>query len=226
MYWEEDKGNDPPEAGDAVIDLVFGTDCRCLPVDHAYALAQAVQRELPWLADEPNAGIHTIHGAASGNGWMRPQDPDDLLQLSRRTRFTLRVPKHRIGDALALQAKTLDVGGYPLTLKRATQRPLSVLTTLFARYQATDRDIDSEEQMLDWVAAQLRQLAIRPRKLLCGTLHPIKTPEGEVQTRSLMVADLDYDESLRLQKQGLGPHRMLGCGLFIPHKGIQALNAD
>ncbi len=226
MYWEEDKGNEPPEVSDAVVDLVFGIDCRCLPVDHAYALAQAMQRELPWLTDEPNAGIHTIHGAASGNGWMRPQGSDDLLQLSRRTRFTLRVPKHRIEDALSLQGKTLDVDGYPLTLKRATQRPLSVLTTLFARHQATDRDLENEEQMLDWVAAQLRRLEIRPRKLLCGTLHAIKTPEGHVQTRSLMVADLDYDESLRLQAQGLGPHRLLGCGLFIPHKGIQTLNTD
>jgi len=226
MYWEEDKGSEPPEVGDAVVDLVFGTDCRCLPVDHAHALAQAIQGELSWLAAEPSAGIHTIHGAASGNGWLRPQGPDDLLQLSRRTKFILRVPKHRIGEALALQAKTLDVGGYPLTLKSATQRPLSVLTTLFARYLATDRDLESEEQVLDWVAAQLRYLEIHPRKLLCGTRHVIKMPEGNLQTRSLMIAELDYDESLRLQEQGLGPYRMLGCGLFIPHKGIQTLNMD
>jgi len=226
MYWEEDKDSEPPEVGDTVVDLVFGTDCRCLPVDHAYELSQAIQHVLPWLPDEPHAGMHTIHGAASGNGWVRPQAPDDLLQLSRRTKFTLRVPKHRIGDAMELQGKTLDVAGYPLVLKSATQRPLSVLTTLFARYLAMERDLDDEEQLLNWAASQLQRLNIHPRKLLCGTLHLIKTPMGDVQTRSLMIADLDYDESLRLQEQGLGPHRMLGCGLFIPHKGIQALDTD
>jgi hypothetical protein len=36
-----------------------------------------------------------------------------------------------------------------------------------------------------------------------------------------MIADLPVEESLRLQKTGLGPHRYLGCGLFIPHKGIK-----
>ncbi len=224
MYWEEDKDSQPPEVGDAVVDLVFGIDCRCLPVDHAYDLSQAIQRVLPWLSGEPLAGMHTIHGAASGNGWVRPQGPDDLLQLSRRTKFALRVPKHCIGDAMELQGATLDVGAYPLVLKSPTRRPLSVLTTLFARHLATDHDIESEEQLLDWVAGQLQRLNIQPRKLLCGTLRLIKTPAGDVQTRSLMIADLDYDESLRLQKQGLGPHRMLGCGLFIPHKGIQSLD--
>ncbi|HEX21883.1 MAG TPA: type I-MYXAN CRISPR-associated protein Cas6/Cmx6 [Chromatiales bacterium] len=226
MYWEEDKDNEPPEVDDAVVDLVFGIDCRCLPVDHAYDLSQAIQHVLPWLPNEPSVGMHTIHGAASGNGWVRPQGPDDLLQLSRRTKFTLRVPKHRIEDTMELQGKTLDVGGYPLVLKSATQRPLSVLTTLFARYLATEHDLENEEQLLDWVARRLQQLNIQPRKLLCGTLHLIKTPAGDVQTRSLMIADLDYDGSLQLQKQGLGPHRMLGCGLFIPHKGIQALDLD
>jgi len=35
-----------------------------------------------------------------------------------------------------------------------------------------------------------------------------------------MIADLEVEESLRLQQKGLGPYRYLGCGLFIPHKGI------
>ena len=136
------------------------------------------------------------------------------------------MPKHRIDDARALQGKTLDVNGHALALKAATQRPLSVLTTLFARFLATEPGIEDEEQIMAWVAGQLKPLDIRPRKMLCGTTHVIKTPQGDVSTRSLMIADLDYDESLRLQQQGLGPHRMLGCGLFIPHKGIQTLGSD
>ena len=224
MYWEEEKSAPPPEVGDEVVDLVFGIDCRGLPVDHAWDLAQALLDVLPWLADEPAAGVHTIHGAASGNGWVRPENPDDLVLLSRRSKFSLRVPGHRVEAARVLEGRTLDVGGHALTLKKASQRPLSVLTTLFTRYLASEEGLEDEEQLLDWVAAQLRAMDIRPRKLLCGTLHPIKTPQGELQTRSLMIADLEYDESLRLQREGLGPHRLLGCGLFIPHKGIQALD--
>jgi CRISPR/Cas system CSM-associated protein Csm4 (group 5 of RAMP superfamily) len=39
-----------------------------------------------------------------------------------------------------------------------------------------------------------------------------------------MLADLKPEESLRLQQQGLGPHRLMGCGIFIPHKGIDAVH--
>jgi CRISPR/Cas system CSM-associated protein Csm4 (group 5 of RAMP superfamily) len=38
-----------------------------------------------------------------------------------------------------------------------------------------------------------------------------------------MLASLTPDESLRLQQHGLGPHRTMGCGIFIPHKGIDAV---
>ena len=226
MFWEEDKKAEIPVVTDEVVDIVFGIDCRCLPVDHAYALAEAVKSVLPWLEDEPGAGLHTIHGAASGNGWMRPGDADALLLFSRRTRFSLRVPKHRIEDAKKLQGQRLSVAGYDLTLKEASERPLSTLTTLFARHLAADEGYSSEEELLHWVATELQKLDIRPRKMLCGTEHVISTPTGGIPTRSLMIAELEHDESLRLQQHGIGPHRTLGCGLFIPHKGIAPVGQE
>jgi len=38
-----------------------------------------------------------------------------------------------------------------------------------------------------------------------------------------MLAELTPEESVDIQQSGLGPHRHLGCGLFLPMKGIQAL---
>jgi len=38
-----------------------------------------------------------------------------------------------------------------------------------------------------------------------------------------MVADLEPEQSVRLQQIGIGPGRTIGCGLFIPHKGIAAV---
>ena len=105
MYWEEDKQTDNTHVVDDVVDLVFGIQCKSLPVDHIYALSASIQKELPWLNEEPVAGVHSIHVAASGNGWMRPHDPDALLPLSQRTRLELRVPKHRIDDARRLVDK-------------------------------------------------------------------------------------------------------------------------
>jgi CRISPR-associated protein Cas6 len=225
MYWEEDKQEDQYVIPDDVIDLVFTMDCRCLPVEHAYALSQAVQHHLPWFAEESQAALHTIHGAASGNGWVRPEDPNALLHLSRRTRFMLRVPKHRIEDAKQLQGQTLDIDGHQLNLKQASLRPLSDITTLFTRALAVPSAISSEEETLDWVMKQLKALDIHPRKMLCGTEHFIQTPNVPIQTRSLMIADLEVEESVRLQMHGIGLHRELGCGVFIPHKDINEVNS-
>jgi hypothetical protein len=56
--------------------------------------------------------------------------------------------------------------------------------------------------------------------MLCGMERVIATPDRKIQARSLMLADLAVEESVRLQQRGLGPGRTLGCGLFLPHKDI------
>ena len=63
------------------------------------------------------------------------------------------------------------------------------------------------------------------RKLLCGQAHRLRSPHGTLHTRSMMVADLAADDSLRLQEQGLGEGRTLGCGLFVHHKSIAPVRA-
>jgi len=226
MYWEEDKQAQQAYVTDDVVDMVFSIKCKCLPVDHAHALSESVQKILPWLRDETSAGLHSIHVAASGNGWIRPKGPDELLHLSHRTKLELRVPKHRVEDARLLEGKVLDVAGNLIEIKTATMRPLSTITILLCRYLATNVDTADEKQVLDWVAEQLKALGITPRKILFGIETFIQTPEGPIRTRSLMLADLEVEESLKLQRNGLGPNRHLGCGLFIPHKHINDLNAE
>ena len=110
MHWEESTPAEETAVPDTVVDAVFSISCRSLPVDHAYALSQAIQAGLPWFAAEARAGLHLIHGADSGSGWMRPEDPNALLQLSRRTRLMLRLPRHRLGDAGALLGAQDGVG--------------------------------------------------------------------------------------------------------------------
>ncbi len=79
MYWQEGKDNENYLVPDKIVDVVFNIACRALPVDHAYALSQAITQVLPWFSEEEGAGLHTVHGAESGNGWMRPANPHDLL---------------------------------------------------------------------------------------------------------------------------------------------------
>lgn len=220
MFWQEVKENERYVVPDDVVDVVYNIQCRCLPVDHAWALSQAISAALPWFADEPEAGLHPIHVADSGNGWMRPAAPDALLQLSRRTRLMLRLPKRRIEDAGKLTGQTLDVGGNAMKVEKATVRPLSPITTLFSRYIVSAEGMDEAAFMRE-AQAQLAGMEIRPKKMLCGIERVIATPDRRIHTRSLMLADLAAEESVKLQQRGLGPGRTLGCGLFLPHKDIR-----
>jgi hypothetical protein len=85
-------------------------------------------------------------------------------------------------------------------------------------------DRDDEAAFMVAVADQLRALDIKVRKLLCGRAHALQHPDGDLDTRSVMLADLEVDEAIALQQHGIGPHRKMGCGLFIPHKGIKAVH--
>ncbi len=224
LYWQEDEDQEDFVIPETVQDLLFRIDCRTLPLDHAEALSLEIQRHLPWLADEPAAAIHQIHVAESANGWMRPEDPDsELLHVSRRTRMTLRLPSHRFEDARALIGKRLDIAGHPLTVGDFHLRPLSKLTTVFARHVDTGGTED-EAEFLRSVADELGQRGIRVRKMMPGKLHRHRTAEGEILTRKLMLSDLQIPESLQLQERGLGSRPLLGMGIFLPHKGIEAVN--
>jgi CRISPR-associated protein Cas6 len=224
MFWQEDDFDKEFQVPDDVVDVLFAIDCKRLPVDHAHALSRALCDALPWLAEAPGAAVHTVHVAGSQNGWERPQHgTDNHLIVSRRTKLTIRVPKERVEPLIGgLRGCTLDVAGCPLTVGEGKARPLSKETTLFARYVVA-RPGDSEDDFLAWAAEELGRMGIRVRKALCGKSTPIAAPEGPLATRSLMLAGLSPEESVRLQQSGLGPHREMGCGIFIPHKGIEAV---
>jgi CRISPR-associated protein Cas6 len=224
MYWEEDRQDkDRLTVPDDIVDLIYVIRCKMLPLDHAYAFSQALHQALPWLEEEETAGIHLIHGAESGNGWYRPESGEgQLLHLSRRARMSIRVPKERVEDARALEGQTLDIEGYPLEVGEASIKKLSSMATQFSRY-VMGVEGQSEEEFLEHVVQEMRKLGIPVRKVLCGRSHLIRTPEENIHTRAVMAADLDPAHAILLQEHGIGPGRKLGCGLFIPHKGISSI---
>jgi len=225
MYWEERNKEATVTRPDDVVDLVYPIACYYLPVDHSYALGQAVVQVLPWLPDENGAGVHPIQVAISAHGWERPAGADDLLHLSKRTRLVIRVPRHRMKDAHSLVGQQLDVRGQKLAITgEPGVRPLQPNATLYSRNVALG--VDDEDVFLRTAAELLEGLDIMVRKMLPGKSAAIGTPDGPLTTRSLMLADLSPDESLRLQQYGLGPCRYFGCGLFVPYKGIKAVNRD
>ena len=221
MLWEDEDKKTEFVQPDNVVDLSFKVNCKQLPTMHAWELSQALYEILPWLSEEPEAGIHQIHGAAAGNGWERPAD-GELIHLSKRARMNLRVPRSRVEGAMALIGKKVDIAGYELEIGAVIEKPLNPLGTLFSRYVVVPDGMD-ENGFTQWVVDELAKRDINLRKMLCGMSHAVKLQGESIDTRSLMVADLDKQTSIALQEQGIGEHRNLGCGIFMPHKGIKAV---
>lgn len=220
MRWEEDSNAEAVAYAADAVDIAFRLSGRWLPVDHACALRAAVVRVLPWLEAESTAGIHSIHGAASGNGWERPDSGSgEMLTLSRRTRLVLRVPVRRAEATTELCERQLDIDGCEVATGARQPRPLRPTETVFARYVVDEEDGD-EERFVERVASALEALSVSARKLLCGRSHRIVSGQRVLTARSLMIADLGSEESLAIQCRGLGSGRLLGCGLFVPHKDI------
>jgi CRISPR-associated protein Cas6 len=219
MYWQEDNAPKKAAGSDAVVDLVYKIRCRSLPVDHAHALSEALLEHLPWLKGTTGAGMHPISIPEAGNGWMRPEGEDELLHLSRRTRLILRAPQEHVESASGLTGKTLQVAGHALEVLSVEERPLLALETLFSRYNVIEEGMDEEAFMRN-VVEELAEMGIRPRKMLPGKGREVRSSEGKLQTSSLMIAELTPEESLKIQQRGIGQYQHLGCGLFIPQKGI------
>ena len=212
-----------PDPG--VVDVVFRLKGRTVPTEHAHVLRAAVCEQLPWLEQEPLAGIHQIFGASSMNGWQRPEaDALAPLVLSRRTALTLRLPEHRAGDAVVLTGKVLDLAGHHVEIGQSRAKGIEPAPVLFARQVLCGESVP-EADFLRETDAQLRERLPAMGTLVCGLTRLVSSDEGPLTARSLMLTGLRPESSARLQREGFGGGRLLGCGLFSPHKGVGQLPA-
>ena len=195
-----------------MIDLAFAVAGEALPRDHRRALAAAIESALPcWPALE-QAGVHRLNVSAGGG-------PQALL--SNRTRLTLRVPRERASEALALEGAELQVGAASLKVGAPQARELRPYSTLYAHLVAAEEGAE-EAEFLDGVAAELSSLGVAGRPI-CGRLQVVEA--GTLRGYSLMLDGLTPAGALRILEAGVGRHRRWGCGIFVPHKSAVAVGA-
>lgn len=219
MFWREAIDPERPyQVPEDVFDLIFrlrGTD---LDIDHAHALAQALRQHLS--ADLcSRIGVHGVRLPDSGNGWIRPQQIGASIPLSRRARLVIRVHRDDQAALAQISQQTLQLGAQAIEVGACTTRPLSTIGTLYARALRCERS-QSEEEFLGQIAAALRAMGIDVDKMMCGKSGEIRAGGEILFTRALLVADLKPEEAITLQRNGIGADQLLGCGLFVPHKGI------
>lgn len=195
----------------SAVDLVFPVAGSTLPRDHAQALLNALCLQWPWLRSEAQTGVHGIKLVPG----TQPQ-----AMLSHRTKLLLRVPTHRAPELLASTRVDLVVAGQPMNLGTPHTRELLPHATLYA-YNVAAANADEVTFMTE-VTRELAELGIGGERV-CGKRQQLVLADGVLNTFSLMLHALAPEQSLRLQCFGIGPHRLLGCGIFIPHKSAAAV---
>jgi CRISPR-associated protein Cas6 len=210
------------------IDLLFPVVGTRLPVDHGYALYGAISRLLPSLHDgSVRFGMAPVTGPHVGNG---------LLQVdSTQSRLRLRLSATDVPRVLPLAGKGLDVMGHRIRLGVPQIHALHPVPSLIARTVAIKKAI-APETFLGSARRQLDELGIggRPRvpeRLGQGgraepTRRVVRIKDVRIVGYSLLVEGLTPAESLKLQTEGLGGRRHLGCGVFVPARSEENGNDD
>lgn len=204
----------PPGALRPVVDLAFELGGGSVAGDHAAALWRALERALPWLGEDGETAVHPIRAARLTGG---------RLALNRRSRLMLRLPQGRVTAALALSGTRLDLDGEAIEPGRALARTLIAHPTLYAQ-----RVVTGDEDEIAFMASAERELAALAVRgdFICGRRSAVRGPAGELVGFSVMLTGLRQEDSLRVQTAGLGRHRTLGCGVFVPHRATAAVGSD
>ena len=235
----------PEDASAEMVDVVFELEAGTVAPDHADALASALRQALPWLDDEPRAGILPLSGLGRGEGLsyvgrrsrlvirmpihrsagILPLSGlgrgDGLSYVGRRSRLVIRMPIHRSAGADSLCGRALDIDGEPLGIGRSSLRPLLPVTEVVHSHFVSFGTAD-EIEFLAACRAELAQRRIGGEPVT-GRARRMHSAAGEVHGFALMLHGLKRAESVAIQETGLGRHHLLGCGLFVPHKSIAAV---
>jgi CRISPR-associated protein Cas6 len=195
-----------------VVDLVFSLRGEAIVPDYADALARAVSSVLGWIVEEQRVGIHPVRGVTESG---------DRLMLSRRAQLVLRLPAARIDEARILSGSRLELGG-EIEVGESVTRLLSPYHVLYSPFVTTGHD--NEQEFLT-AATQLVAAASIECKLIVGKRREAAYHTSYINGHSLMLHGLSPEHSLLVQSIGVGKHRLLGCGVFVPHKSIAPVAA-
>lgn len=195
----------------AIVDFVFPLAGRELPRDHRMLLATALADVLPWLASDREAAVHPVN-VVHGTG--------ESALLAARSLLVLRLRRERASALEPLSGRWLHVGASELLLGAPQVRELLPHATLYAHF--VDAGDAGEVAFLDAIGAQLDRLDVSCHRV-CGREQRLRGPGQPLHGFSLMLHGLRAQASLSVLEHGLGEHRLMGCGVFVPHKSAAAV---
>lgn len=201
------------------IDLAFVLQGSSIPLDYGYALFGALSRIVGSLHGDRRIGVHPIRGIR-----LEPR----RLTMVPQSRLRLRMPSEEVASYLAVAGSTLELDGDRLHVGIPRVEPLRPAPAVQSRL-VTIGHLTEPAAVAESLFRQLAGLGVEGEIGFVPSPHPDRA--GEPSRRvvrikgkrivgyAVAVAGLTAQGSLVLQEQGLGSHRRMGCGVFVPAMG-------
>lgn len=174
---------------------VIGTS---VPSDHGYAMFSAISRVIP-----------EAHNA----DWLSLETG----LVNRRAKLRIRVPQDRVPLILKLAGRRLGLGGHRVRLGAPQIFLLRPSSSLYSRC-VTMKNHTDPDSFLDAVARKLDEMGVKGEPEL-GPRRVFQIGKRLIVGYALKIHDLSEESSIALQEQGIGKHRNIGCGFFVPVAG-------
>ncbi len=218
------------------VDLSFRVIGEAVPQDHGYALYAAISRTLgPAFHGGDGVGLFAIRGLPVGEG---------LLKLDDRSRLRVRTHTDHIPAMLKLAGQQLEVNGHRLRIGVPVTYPIVPAARLVSRVvviklaepRTGDRDspgLVTPEAFLESLRKKLYDpppaglglsreveaaIPLRRSGPHAGepTRRVLRIKDKKVVGYAVMLSGLTAEESVKVQEEGVGGRRHMGCGLFLP----------
>lgn len=200
-----------------IINLVFPVQGTTLHADHNHKLLASLSEKIPQLHHLVGLAINTVSGIPDKQG---------KITLTSASRLYLRLPVEAITLVYPLTGQTLNVGGYSIKLGNPELQTLQAVESLKSRL-VTIKGYLEPEAFLEAAYRQLQALEIQanigipandngePKRLTLKITKPNRS--YTIVGFSIVVDNLNEEDSIKLQIHGLGGKRRLGCGVFYPN---------
>jgi CRISPR-associated protein Cas6 len=120
-----------------------------------------------------------------------------------------------------LQGARIDFGIDAIELEGGTLRPLAPSPTLYSPLVVLGPEQESAFMRALEVELVRQEVACR---MILGRRSSVRAGADELAGYPVALHECSAEHSMRLQQLGLGAHRGLGCGIFIPHKRIEGID--
>ena len=195
------------------INVQFPIIGKQLPADHGYLLYAAISQIKPELHEKSWFGLEMISGI--------PFDKGIIALPNRGANLSLRIPADKFGEVIPLAGKQIEIEGHKIRLGIPVARPIQPSPILYSRI-VSFRNSLTVEKFLETANRDLKEkleitTKIEVPKETYSRHRRIITIKGKkIIGFSLIVHELSDEDSLKLQSEGLGGRRSMGCGLFNP----------